>query len=80
VIAIVWLGGLLVMAWLMNTLKGCFIPVDVDTLRLLTYLSKNKIRLTYHWSELWRTLLSLMRFLTTMANEYIERLFHTCRC
>lgn len=29
-IAIVWLGGLLVMAWLMNTLKGCFIPVDVD--------------------------------------------------
>lgn len=27
----------------------------------------NKIRLTYHWSELWRTLLSLMRFLTTYA-------------
>ncbi|KAF3387329.1 hypothetical protein F1880_001577 [Penicillium rolfsii] len=39
------------------------------TLRLLTYLSTNKIRLTYHWSELWRTLLSLMRFLTTYAND-----------
>ncbi|CEJ62358.1 hypothetical protein PMG11_10859 [Penicillium brasilianum] len=39
------------------------------TLRLLTYLSMNKIRLTYHWSELWRTLLSLMRFLTTYATD-----------
>lgn len=29
----------------------------------------NKIRLTYHWSELWRTLLSLMRFLTTYASD-----------
>ncbi|PYI02205.1 DUF1741-domain-containing protein [Aspergillus sclerotiicarbonarius CBS 121057] len=38
-------------------------------LRLLTYLSMNKIRLPYHWSELWRTLLSLMRFLTTYAPD-----------
>ncbi|KAF9888113.1 hypothetical protein FE257_009249 [Aspergillus nanangensis] len=38
-------------------------------LRLLTYLSMNKIRLTYHWSELWRSLLSLMRFLTTYASD-----------
>lgn len=38
-------------------------------LRLLTYLSLNKIRLTYHWSELWRTLLSLMRFLTSYATD-----------
>ncbi|GKZ19189.1 hypothetical protein AbraIFM66951_008023 [Aspergillus brasiliensis] len=38
-------------------------------LRLLTYLSMNKIRLTYHWSELWRTLLSLTRFLTTYAPD-----------
>ncbi|EAU35803.1 conserved hypothetical protein [Aspergillus terreus NIH2624] len=38
-------------------------------LRLLTYLSMNKIRLTYHWSELWRTLLSLMRFLTTYVSD-----------
>ncbi|KAJ5589820.1 hypothetical protein N7450_003792 [Penicillium hetheringtonii] len=39
------------------------------TLRLLSYLSTNKIRLSYHWSELWRTLLSLMRFLTTYATD-----------
>lgn len=29
----------------------------------------NKIRLNYHWSELWRTLLSLMRFLTTYVSD-----------
>lgn len=29
----------------------------------------NKIRLTYHWSELWRSLLSLMRFLTTYSSD-----------
>lgn len=39
------------------------------TFRLLTYLSTNKIRLTYHWSELWRTLLSTARFLTTYATD-----------
>ncbi|KNG85956.1 hypothetical protein ANOM_005414 [Aspergillus nomiae NRRL 13137] len=38
-------------------------------LRLLTYLSMNKIRLVYHWSELWRNLLSLMRFLTTYVTD-----------
>ncbi|KKK22806.1 hypothetical protein P175DRAFT_0470160 [Aspergillus ochraceoroseus IBT 24754] len=48
-------------------------------LRILTYLSMNRIRLTYHWSELWRTLLSLMRFLTTYVsdlsnNQYITTL------
>ncbi|RAH71586.1 ARMH3 family protein [Aspergillus aculeatinus CBS 121060] len=45
-------------------------------LRLLTYLSKNKIRLTYHWSELWRTLLSLMRFLTTYVADLITSTPH----
>lgn len=39
----------------------------------------NRIRLAYHWSELWRNLLSLMRFLTTYVsdlsnNPYITRL------
>lgn len=38
-------------------------------IRLCTYLSSNKTRLTYHWSEMWRTLLSLMRFLTTYASD-----------
>jgi Domain of unknown function (DUF1741) len=37
--------------------------------RLFTYLSSNKTRLTYHWAEMWRTLLSLMRFLTTYASD-----------
>ncbi|PYI34689.1 DUF1741-domain-containing protein [Aspergillus indologenus CBS 114.80] len=45
-------------------------------LRLLTYLSKNKIRLAYHWSELWRTLLSLMRFLTTYVSDLITSTPH----
>ncbi|PLB38247.1 ARMH3 family protein [Aspergillus candidus] len=43
-------------------------------LRLFTYLSMNKIRLTYHWSELWRTLLSLMRFLTTYSSDLTSHL------
>lgn len=38
-------------------------------IRLFTYLSSNKTRLTYHWAELWRTLLSLMRFLTTYSSD-----------
>lgn len=38
-------------------------------LRLLTYISQNKIRLTYHWAELWRTLLSLMRFSSNYASD-----------
>jgi len=38
-------------------------------LRLLTFVSSNKTRLSYHWSELWRTLLTLIRFLTTYATD-----------
>ncbi|QKX55668.1 uncharacterized protein TRUGW13939_02765 [Talaromyces rugulosus] len=37
--------------------------------RIFTYLASNRTRLTYHWSELWRTLLSLMRFLTTYVSD-----------
>lgn len=33
--------------------------------RCFTFLVSLKIRLTYHWAELWRTLLSLLKFLTT---------------
>ncbi|KAL1958134.1 hypothetical protein VTO42DRAFT_4989 [Malbranchea cinnamomea] len=39
-------------------------------LRLLTYLSSNKTRLTYHWPELWRAFLTLTRFLTTYAADF----------
>ncbi|KAL1606738.1 hypothetical protein SLS60_004145 [Paraconiothyrium brasiliense] len=38
-------------------------------LRLLTYLSRAKVRITYHWSELWRSLLSFFRFLTTYVSD-----------
>ncbi|OJD14503.1 hypothetical protein AJ78_05153 [Emergomyces pasteurianus Ep9510] len=41
-------------------------------LRLLTYVSSNKTRLTYHWSELWRTLVTLTRFLTTYSTDLLS--------
>ncbi|KAF2017021.1 DUF1741-domain-containing protein [Aaosphaeria arxii CBS 175.79] len=40
-----------------------------NLLRLLSYLSRAKVRMAYHWSELWRTLLSFFRFLTTYSND-----------
>lgn len=49
--------------------KNAFSHTIAILLRFLTYLSMNKVRLPYHWSELWRTLLSLMRFLTTYASD-----------
>ncbi|KAF2107274.1 hypothetical protein BDV96DRAFT_506423 [Lophiotrema nucula] len=38
-------------------------------LRILSYLSRAKVRVVYHWSELWRTLLSFVRFLSTYADD-----------
>ncbi|KAF9698630.1 hypothetical protein EKO04_003386 [Ascochyta lentis] len=38
-------------------------------LRLLSYLSRTKTRIAYHWSELWRTLLSFLRFLTQYESD-----------
>ncbi|KAI4730114.1 DUF1741-domain-containing protein [Aureobasidium sp. EXF-10728] len=54
-------------------------------LRLVTYLSKARIRLTYHWPELWRSLLAFVRFLTIYADDLrslhrIEELIHTLTC
>jgi hypothetical protein len=37
--------------------------------RILSHLSKTRTKLPYHWSELWRSLLSFVRFLTTYAEE-----------
>ena len=37
--------------------------------RLITYLAKSRTKLAHHWSELWRSLLSFMRFLTTYPDE-----------
>ncbi|KAF2199599.1 DUF1741-domain-containing protein [Delitschia confertaspora ATCC 74209] len=38
-------------------------------LRILSYLSKSKTRIVFHWSELWRSLLAFFRFLTTYASD-----------
>ncbi|KAI0900232.1 DUF1741-domain-containing protein [Annulohypoxylon nitens] len=38
-------------------------------LRVISYLSRSRTRLQYHWSELFRSLLSLIRFLTTYAAD-----------
>jgi hypothetical protein len=38
-------------------------------LRLISHLSRSRTRLTYHWSELFRSLLALVRFLTTYTSD-----------
>ena len=38
-------------------------------LRLISYLSRSRTRLSYHWSEFFRSLLSLIRFLTTYTAD-----------
>lgn len=38
-------------------------------LRIISYLSRSRTRLKYHWSELFRSLLSLIRFFTTYASD-----------
>lgn len=37
--------------------------------RMLSYLAKSHTKLTYHWAELWRSLLSFVRFLTTYVDD-----------
>lgn len=37
--------------------------------RILSHLAKTRNKLPYHWHELWRSLLSFVRFLTTYAEE-----------
>lgn len=38
-------------------------------LRAISYLSRSNTRLTYHWHEFFRSLLSLVRFLTTYISD-----------
>ncbi|KAM0451672.1 hypothetical protein ACHAPV_009820 [Trichoderma viride] len=38
-------------------------------LRIISYLSRSRTRLDYHWSEFFRSLLSLIRFLNTYASD-----------
>ena len=37
--------------------------------RLISHLSKSRTRMKYHWPELWRSLLSFIRFLTQYAEQ-----------
>jgi len=41
-------------------------------LRLISYLSRSRTRLQYHWSELFRSLLTLVRFLATYSSDLIH--------
>ncbi|KAF2433094.1 DUF1741-domain-containing protein [Tothia fuscella] len=38
-------------------------------LRTVSFLSRSRTRIAYHWSELWRSLLSFIRFLNTYATD-----------
>ena len=40
--------------------------------RILAHMNSMRTRLIYHWSLLWQTLLSLLRFLTTYASSLIS--------
>lgn len=44
-------------------------------LRIISHLSRSRMRLHYHWSELFRSLLSLVRFLTTYTAD-LKNLSH----
>ncbi|KAG6175012.1 hypothetical protein E4U27_006337 [Claviceps purpurea] len=44
-------------------------------LRIISYLSRSKTRLTYHWPEFFRSLLSLVRFLATYTSD-LKNLTH----
>ncbi|KAK4991315.1 hypothetical protein LTR50_001900 [Elasticomyces elasticus] len=50
-------------------------------LRMIIYLSKTHTRMSYHWSELWRSLLAFVRFLTAYVDDLknvpgTDRLIH----
>ncbi|KAM3065291.1 hypothetical protein ACMFMF_011229 [Clarireedia jacksonii] len=38
-------------------------------IRIISHLSRSRTRLSYHWSELFRSLLALVRFLTTYTSD-----------
>ncbi|KAH8811823.1 hypothetical protein F5884DRAFT_783550 [Xylogone sp. PMI_703] len=44
-------------------------------LRVISHLSRSRTRLNYHWSELFRSLLSLIRFLTSYTSD-LKHLTH----
>lgn len=54
-----------------NLRRHLDIPLYISTIsiihRILSYLTFTRTRLTYHWSLLWQTLLSFLRFMATYA-------------
>lgn len=56
-----------------NLRRNLDIPLYISTVglihRLLSYLTFTHTRLSYHWSLLWQTLLSFLRFMATYASS-----------
>ena len=48
---------------------GLYISCIGIILRLISHLSRARTRLNYHWAELFRSLLSLVRFLTSYTTD-----------
>ena len=44
--------------------------------RIFSYLSVSRLRLAYHWAELWKSLLAFLRFLNTYSVD-LRRLYGT---
>ncbi|KAK5073192.1 hypothetical protein LTR64_000399 [Lithohypha guttulata] len=59
-----------------NLRKRLNIPLYSTTLTILhailTQLSSNRNRLTHHWSYIWLSLISLLRFMTTYSTDLIQ--------
>lgn len=55
---------------LRKRLDTSFYILNINVLsQFLVYLAKSRTKLHYHWSELWRSLLSFVRFLDQYAND-----------
>lgn len=37
--------------------------------RIFSYLSRSRLRLVYNWAEVWKSLLSFLKFLTSYSND-----------
>ncbi|KAK9479256.1 hypothetical protein V1514DRAFT_292216 [Lipomyces japonicus] len=58
-----------------NMKKNLDLPMYLLTIRvihrILSQLKRNRVRLRYHWSELWRSILSLLKFLA-LAVQHLK--------
>ena len=46
-----------------------YILLVANLTRIVSYVIRNRVRLNYHWSELWRSILSLIRFLASYSGD-----------